>query len=338
MRTHHCGQVILSRPHLLRSPLTQLSLTSGAGLKLRKAAVADIKDCIFRYMANEVTETNQGNGAATYVNPGGVAYISSSSFISCYAKGSGGALHGSGFVLNNVLFDSNEAEEYGGAAAFGGSCTKCNFTSNIARKGGCVAGFHPLDLVITNSFFEDCIATEHQGAAVYSEQPTLVSDSLIGRVRETYSACNETTSASDSKNQTCSEYSVALCNGQYDDADFSSADCCVCGGGSSFYHAHDPSVIYHADEFYVLWLNRVVFADNNATLIDAEFDDSVVVRNCDGLDGDTTLHSSSILLGCASDGIEEFCNIFSTDIICSNSNVGIEVVASGALCIGSYIG
>lgn len=286
-------------------------------MSLQAHSTGKIDECTF--VSNRANQ-----GGAVHSDNSAVA-ITSTRFAFCFADEYGGALYGTGFTLADAQFDSNKARSYGGALNFEGTCDTCNFTSNVARSGGAIATVGNVEL--KNAVIIDCVASQ-LGAAVHSAHAVVISDSLIQGFDGVYSECVESDigTATDSAGLTCSAYGSIVYCGLYDDRDFSASTmCCACGGGSlgNATVSSDASIFYHDSEYFVLELNRVVFADNEVAVIVAEAEATVMVRNCLGVgEGDITISS---LIDCADGRIHEYCTA-DQRVTCSTTTIaGIEV-------------
>ena len=334
---HFFLQFIERFPSSVHSLNFNFCAQDGGAIRAQYSSSIDIEDCTF--------ESNQAvwwNGGSIYTETS-TARIASSRFISCYATRHGGALTGTGYALVDVLFDSNQAVEEGGAlGAFSGSCVACNFTSNRAKRGGAISTFG--DVLIERSVFTDCVATE-LGAAVYSQNQVKISDSLVHGFKGVYSGCDAPGIARNS----CTGFTVVdstSCAEFYEEVYFdpseddeggeryftstmccllgSSAMCCGCGGGSwETMGASEAPVFYHASDSSVLELARIEFSGNNVTsIIDSEHEATVMLYNSRGLfEADA---NEASLIGCSNANIYEYC-FDDQRVDCTDTSTGIEV-------------
>ena len=138
----------------------------------------------------------------------------------------------------------------------------------------------------------------HDGAAVFSSDAVSITDSIIKYFSVPSVFCYDSDhGATDRTYFECIDYAnyEELC-GVQDDDDFSaSAMCCTCGGGVATW---PHTIFYHASSSEVFLLDSSTFQNNDLPMIQAEHENTVAARNCEGLN--TSDVTRSVLLDCAS--------------------------------------
>ena len=234
---------------------------------------------------------------------------------------------------SSAVFEFNAAGGSGGALHFSGTCSNCKFASNSAVLGGAVFASGAVELT-SNQVVRNRASEE--GSAIYSIAELTVSDSLVANFINDLECIDTDNGATDENEAGCAEYSATYCHDAWgrDDNDFSSLDmCCACGGGT----VNTPRLFYHAAESEILALNTVAFRDNELDAIMSITQNTVMVRNCDGIPA----RGYDSFMTCSSEAISQYCPLD----YCVDAAVGIKCYCypdqiptdpnSGASCLSA---
>ena len=152
--------------------------------------------------------------------------------------------------------------------------------------------------------------TSYFGAGIYNSfGAASVSDSIIDGFRFPEAlACYDTDNgATDYYLATCFDYQLsngqydARC-GMYDDLDFTaSLMCCSCGAGSETFTGH-RGIIYHVARLADFLLDSSSFLDNDLPAVYSLHENSVAIRNCEGLNASHDVQGSALLTCDIQDG------------------------------------
>ena len=155
--------------------------------------------------------------------------------------------------------------------------------SNTARRNGGFAYVYQGSLGVTESVIANGTAV-YDGAAVYSKDTVSIANSIVtGFGSPEEEECYDSNhGAGNAFGQQCSAYGLdSTCGDQYDDIDFTAADmCCWCDGGSATWQ---HSIFYQTATDASLSVDSSTFQNNELAALNAEYAETVVIRNCEGL-------------------------------------------------------
>ena len=156
--------------------------------------------------------------------------------------------------------------------------------SNTARRNGGFANVYQGSLGVTESVIANGTAV-YDGAAVYSKDTVSIANSIVtGFGSPEEEECYDSNhGASNFYALECSYYDShsTFCSDQYDDFDFTAHDmCCWCGGGSATWQ---HNILYHTSSAAILSVDSSTFQNSELAALNAEYAETVVIRNCEGL-------------------------------------------------------
>ena len=308
----------------------------GGALYISDSSTVDIDECTFdrnTAVHLRVVEESYGGAIAQYES---VVRISSSRFVACTTSGSGngdgGALYGNGgtgFEITNCLFADNKARRDGGAIQTvysSNTISASHFTNNTAlRNGGALTGYN---FKIEGSHFDSNRAEQDGGALRVSGSCVECNFTFNTALRGGAIATFEYVEVKDSVITACSatEHGAAVFSQHKTEI----SDSVVQGSNGTTSAA---SIFHHDAQLpSALFLNRVVFEDNEMPTVTATFDGTVVARNSPVVRENTALSnrrkltSSPGFMDCAHESIGDFCSIMDTRVACSDTNNGVEVI------------